>query len=151
MQKIDLPSGAHLRPEGAIGNFESCRASPPSGAMTWICATSPPRFDTKAMVFESGDQAGPEFLPLNVVSWRFNLPSVANSHRSELLSLSSIEYLVTSMATHLPSGEIAGLPRRWTFQRSSTVMGRLVCAAAGATDATMTTSATKRLIMTIRV
>ena len=33
---------------------------------------------------------------------------------------------MTSTATHAPSGEIAGLPRRWTFQRSSTFSGRAI-------------------------
>src|SRR5262249_27760119 len=60
------------------------------------------------------------------------LPSVASSHRSEVLSLSSMLYVVTSTATQLPSGDSAGLPTRLTFHRSSTVIGRFLAGWPGA-------------------
>src|SRR5262245_66044605 len=86
---------------------------------------SPERLETKAIFLPSCDQAGPEFLPLAVTNAFWTLPSVESSQMAEVLSFSSIEKVVTSTAAHLPSGETAGLPTRWTFQRSSMVRGCL--------------------------
>src|SRR5437667_11715815 len=71
-----------------------------------------------------GDHFGPLFLPVEFVSCFCVLPSVESSQRLEVLSSLSMSNVVTSTTHHFPSGEIDGGPTRFTFHKSSAVIGR---------------------------
>src|ERR1041384_7239367 len=115
------------RPLSAV----SCIASPPlrSRSQTWLPRVLPGRDDVKERYLPSGLQRGELSLSLLKVICRSLLPSMPTIQMWEI-DLSSFAFVVlTTYATHLPSGEICGSFTLRKRVRSSSLSGRLaVCA-----------------------
>jgi hypothetical protein len=133
MKAIRRESGNHLMPKAPVAMSVKRRASPPSGAMRYTCASSssfapstPRRLATKAIQRPSGDQAGsPSFSPAEVRR-RGSPPKPERIQRLDRAAFSFMSYAVEDTQTRAPSGERVGCEGRSSFQRSSTVRRCLV-------------------------
>ena len=92
MKALRLPSGNHVGDGTPTGSLVTGCASPPPTGRRWSCGGPSPRFETKAMRWPSGLQAGELSAPSFQVRRRGGaLPSVGTSQRSPLPLFSSTE------------------------------------------------------------
>ncbi|MEI6505000.1 MAG: flagellar assembly protein FliW, partial [Planctomycetota bacterium] len=113
--RIDVDAADILRFPSGLPGLEDCRewallADASNDALGWLQCTT------------RGDKA------LAVVSRRGTPPATSMSQRLVVLLFFSMDHSCTVNTAILPSGESAGLPRRFMAQRSCGAMGRLSAA-----------------------